>query len=260
VGEALALLKDPSGSPQTAALLAVEVLRHNRALESDAAVRQVLSALLRPARVLRSPFPNGRTLLSPSGHHVAFYQTDKSAPTRGALSIWEVLTGRELARVEVAWQEPPVQTPSGPVLTFWNDGRIVAVSAGPPSAGTEVFYYDVKTGARTQEAPTLPQGAERSEVAQGPSALPPFLPRSERIAAWSPDRQRLATLDESGNARVWDVASGKSLAAAPLGGSTLQFSRDLRWLFGRSQGTGAVVWRWAEDPRVAMTPCSRRWR
>lgn len=251
VGEALALLKDPNGSPQTAALLAVEALRRNHTLENDAAVRPVLSALLRPARVLRSPFPNGRTLLSPSGHHVAFYQTDQSAPTRGVLSIREVLTGKELARVEVAWQKPPATTPSGPVLTFWNDGRIVAVSAGPPSADTEVFYYDVKTGARKQEAPTLPQDAERSEVAQGPSARPSFLPRSERIAAWSPDRQRLATLDGSGNARVWDVASGKPLQAAPLGCSTLQFSRDLRWLFGLSQGTGAVVWRWAEDRRVA---------
>lgn len=247
--EAQALLSDKNGSPQRAGLLAIEALRRSRTREEDAAAREVLSALLRPARVLRSPFTSGRTELSVSGRHVAFWQAGpETAPSAGELSIWEVLTGKELARVKVAWQKRPVQTP---VLQFRSDDKILSVSAGTQSFDSEVLSYDVKTGALHQEVPSVPTDIDRSTSEQREAAQLRWLPHTEQIAAWSPDRQRLATLDKSGHARVWDVAAGKPLAAAPLGCSTLQFSRDLRWLFGLSQSTGAVVWSWAGDQHVA---------
>ena len=106
--------KDTAVQPQLAALLAIEALRHDQNRDSRDAVREVVSSLLRPLRVLERPGGPGSPLitrkLSPSGRYtVSINMTDPPEVSAGWLSVLDTLTGTELARFPAQWKDAGIE-------------------------------------------------------------------------------------------------------------------------------------------------------
>jgi RNA polymerase sigma factor (sigma-70 family) len=125
-----------------------------------------------------------------------------AATADGSITIWDVASGKEVARLHAGAATVLRGTPAGGVA-FTPDGKRLA-SAGPDNV---VRLWDVATG----------KEVSRSEGGKAPRAV-----------AFSPDGKLLVTSGGDGTARLWDAASGREVRhlAAPEGGTGLAFSPD----------------------------------
>jgi WD40 repeat protein/serine/threonine protein kinase len=214
--------------------------------------------------------PDGRRLASAAG--VPWRAADQDpAKIPGELRIWDVVTGRELARL-------PGHTGAVWAVAYSPDGRQLA-SGG---ADGKVCLW---------EASTLQRQAEL--LAPGPALAVAFAPDGKTLAAWgddkalrlwdlpsgkelrtlrgftefvwgvafSPDGARLACGGIEDTAKVWDVRTGRELLTLTGPGTSVwgvAFSPDGRRLAGVSHDGSGRVWDVTNPDAPADASATRR--
>ncbi|HSH76496.1 MAG TPA: hypothetical protein VLA09_12480, partial [Longimicrobiales bacterium] len=144
----------------------------------------------------------GSDRLAVSGYDFEVRERVGPVDLGAALRVWDLRTGREIATV---------RSPVGMETTVFDpEGRYVATRATWANA---VTLWDVATGTMTHRLVHSPSGTRVFEV------------------AFSPDGRSLATGDQNGLIKVWDVASGRTRTAFREGGIPhLAFTPDSREL------------------------------
>jgi WD40 repeat protein len=133
--------------------------------------------------------PDGKRLAASSGHAVDPYQP-------GLVKIWAVDTGQEM--LTLAGHKGRING-----LAYSPDGKRL-VSVGQADAGSNKWSRIVWDAATGREELTL----------DGTGSY-----YSARSAAFSPDSNRLATIDEGGSdVRIWDLKPGRELLRIPHNG------------------------------------------
>ncbi len=154
--------------------------------------------------------PESHTLQSlASGYRNALWSPDNtrlvSAPegVQGALQVWDVASGAELAAVDYSF------VPMG--LDWSSDSTRLAAS----SADGTLRVWDVIEGA--------PLYVEQLQAALVPSV---------QTVVWSPDGAHLATANTDNTVRLWDAASGRQVRVLDSRGPVigLAWSPDSRFL------------------------------
>ncbi|HWN43531.1 MAG TPA: TIR domain-containing protein [Thermoanaerobaculia bacterium] len=173
----------------TSVLLAVEATRRfadlgTASLEADQALRGGLALLLPQRRAFHHEggvaifvlSPDGRFLATSAGDGLSRIRVDRLEKTA---RIWDVATGRELARL--------LHGHMVYALAMSDDGKLLATGSAD---GTARLW-------------TVPEGRRMAEFRQGDVVW---------SVALSPDARLLATAGRDGTTRLWDAASGAELA------------------------------------------------
>jgi WD40 repeat protein/DNA-binding SARP family transcriptional activator len=156
--------------------------------------------------------------ISPNGTVVA-------AGDDGAVTAWDLRTGRELGRVSSPGQEDVYNAQVS------SDGSIIA--AGWSSSQT-VRVHDVGTGTTLRTLDDLDRGW---------------------VLALSPDGASIAVAPEPGRLAVFEVASGRrvlDLAGESLWAADIAWSPDGQWIAGSIDGSGGRIWDARTGELVAM--------
>jgi serine/threonine protein kinase/WD40 repeat protein/tetratricopeptide (TPR) repeat protein len=189
------------------------------------------------------------------------------------VGLWDLSSGRPLQFLPIGYSRYPVFEASGALLTNGPGGLlrfpIQADPAAPgalrvgaaqklPLPGSEPQMATSRDGRVVASAQGWGGLVWRQDVAGAPLRLPQ---KDTRFIAVSPDGRWVATgsFGDSPEVQVWQVQSGKLVAALPVeGGTRVVFSPDGRWL-----ATGGLITRlwevgpWRERqrfPAVVRTP------
>jgi WD40 repeat protein len=152
--------------------------------------------------------------------------------SRGLIRIWDVTSGRRLARI-------PGQAQDIRQLCFSPNGKQLAATSG----GTELRWWDVSD-------PT------------GPRALPPLRGHTANVAtvAFSPDGTMLATGGHDSALRLWSVPLGRQLTVLRGHSSlicSLAWSPDGNTLYTGSGDASCRIWHapsWTEIEADEVRP------
>ncbi len=170
---------------------------------------------------------------SPDGKMLASLGADHE-DRRASVRLWEVQTGKELAKFISQTSSP------GWLLAFTPDGKsLVSSCSGPPHAWV-VEVWD------------LPSKKPRLKI-----DLPPG--RVSGDAAITPDSKTLIVMDQSAPAAFYDLSTGKMIGELKGIGRTvrLAMSKDGKWLVtGHSDGE-VLVWNLRTRKRLWSTTVHR---
>jgi RNA polymerase sigma factor (sigma-70 family) len=179
-------------------------------------------------------------MFSPDGQKLA------ATDSKGHIQLWDLKTGQLVH----AWASKHEGT-SLPAAVFAPDSKSLFARIGSDAllrfdaaTGQEVWRVPQPTSSSVQAVLAVtPDGAtlimcsaansvlHRYDTATGKRALAPGeLGDSLRKVVFSPDERRLHSLSEDGVLRTWEVATGKEVCHADVGGSWGKFSPDARWL------------------------------
>jgi WD40 repeat protein len=184
-------LDGPAGAPSLAARAAFVCETADDCAEVlDAATGRVLLTARGVTGPVR-PSPDGRYLVDGSAWtgdpaFNARSEPDEALPREGTGKVWDVDTGREIARVRPAWADVCL-------TTFSPDGRRLAVCSASSDRG-ELGLWDLSTG--------RPEFTTR---------LAPGTVGSPRTIVFSPDGRRLACVAAEPAAAVQNAGQGKMM-------------------------------------------------
>jgi WD40 repeat protein len=160
---------------------------------------------LRTGREVRTFFKGAVAALpclafSPDGRHLAVSHQEPQQGEKGRVIIYDAASGKEVAKLASV---------SGATfsLAFSGDGQLLAVGEGSgplDEKGSRVSIWDVATGREVVKLPALPQGLVPALA---------FSSRGDRIAAAILNAESGGPEELPGEARVWDVATGKEVFA-----------------------------------------------
>lgn len=182
---------------------------------------------------------NLRAAFSRDGRLVATAAFDR-------VSLWDYAARKRIATFKTI--------PSGPV-TFSPDGRRLAVGGDDLTA----HIHDVESGRRLL---TLEDFPDRPPDAPRPETPPPGHAAGLFAVRFNPDGTRLATGSNDRTARIWDLATGKTLRV--LWGHTryvdhLRFSPDGARLATGDYDGRAMVWNPRTGERLHALKASTRY-
>ncbi len=156
-------------------------------------------------------------------------------PEAGEVRVWDAESGKVLHSFKVKPEVEQGEWASAGDVAFGPDGKRVAApvtagSRGAPAGlliddmGASVRVWDLGTGKATQPVKGLKASVGR--------------------VVFSPDDKRLATAGGDKVVRVWDVETGKELAALPSpdGVTVVAFSPDGKSLAAGSKDGSARIW------------------
>jgi WD40 repeat protein/serine/threonine protein kinase len=162
---------------------------------------------------------------SPDGRRVVTAVGDEDKP--GEVWIWDVATGRPVT-------EPIKHTLPVNDVSFSPDGLRVLAASGTASKPGEARIWNASSG----QSVTPPLEHQKGNVNR---------------ASFSHDGRLVVTAGGDGDARVWDVTTGRNLAEFTIEGgvSHASFSRDGRRVLTAGHKRARV---WDVEKRIAVTP------
>lgn len=204
-----------------------------------------------------------RVVFSPDGRWVA---TGGKKNQGGAERVWEVATGREVARLEYEHFEGPVFSPDGRWVAAVDDSDPGSVAVWDLPGGREVARLEHVWAGAVAFSPdgqrVATSGYDNTARVWETSTWHEILRLEHdwcvRWVVFSTNGRRLVTRDCAEAVRLWDAATGRELAHLGYlyGGSWLPswdsvtFSADGRYLAERK--LGPTVWIWDTDTGLAV--------
>ena len=196
----------------------------------------------------------GHGLKTGSGGPVAFSPDRKTlvtGDTNGSAQLWDVATGQRIGH--------GLGSGSTESAAFSPDGKILAIGKD----GGSVQMWDVATGQQigaVAQLPEWPKEPQRAGTAIGGGPIGRSLSTHSGLVssvAFSPDGKILATGDDSGAARLWNVAAAAQASRAVTSGShtaaAAAFSPDGKTL-ATDDGNGSVrLWDIATTRQIGPT-------
>jgi WD40 repeat protein len=171
------------------------------------------------------------------------------ARAAGAAMLWDVATGRELARLETFFGYATLDRDNRVLIVDRTvDGAVAGLAGTPPSIATVKLPAPVLAQSADGKLVLIPIDPYEAEVRDRASWAVVAVLRGHRgevkDAVFAPDSRWVMTVGAESKAFVWDVASGHTTHELRLeyGGTRALLSPDGRWAVAVVEEPGITVW------------------